>query len=194
MRSFPSLFRSEWIEGDSDGEGMTHTAAPLRAESDDDESRRTTTAFTHFDLDCLCLSRTRHGVASSRTLESSSESHLESVSRESSLLLCRHTLSLSRTTRQGNAAFKAQDYPLAISHYSTAIQLDPSVSTYPLNRALVHLKLDQFADAERDANTALDLDGGHNVKALFRRGLARKRLGNLARAQKGQFTPLLSSL
>ncbi|GAA5943629.1 uncharacterized protein JCM15063_002988 [Sporobolomyces koalae] len=83
----------------------------------------------------------------------------------------------------GNAAFKAQDYPLALSHYSTAIALDPSVSTYPLNRALVHLKLANYKDAEKDAHTALELDGGANVKALFRRGLARRGMGKLESAK-----------
>ncbi|GAA6006683.1 hypothetical protein JCM11491_003143 [Sporobolomyces phaffii] len=84
----------------------------------------------------------------------------------------------------GNAAFKALDYPLAIAHYSTAIARDPSVSTYPLNRSLVHLRLGNFLDAFRDANTALDLDGGANVKALFRRGLANKGLGKLDDAKR----------
>ncbi|GAA5969171.1 hypothetical protein JCM3765_005746 [Sporobolomyces pararoseus] len=84
----------------------------------------------------------------------------------------------------GNAAFKSQDYPLALSHYSTAIQLDPSVSTYPLNRSLVYLKLNEFKSAQKDADTALNLDGGVNLKALFRRGLARKGLGKLQLAKK----------
>jgi tetratricopeptide (TPR) repeat protein len=95
---------------------------------------------------------------------------------------------------QGNAAFKSQQYPLAISHYSTAIALDPSVSTYPLNRALVHLKLNQWNDAEKDANTALDLDGGVNLKALFRRGLARKGIGKLEQAKQGTLTLSTPSL
>ncbi|GAA5838054.1 hypothetical protein JCM5353_003381 [Sporobolomyces roseus] len=84
----------------------------------------------------------------------------------------------------GNAAFKLQHYPLALSHYSTAIQLDPSISTYPLNRSLVHLKLSNWKDAEKDAKRALELDGGVNVKALFRRGLARKGMGKLEDAKK----------
>lgn len=91
----------------------------------------------------------------------------------------------SLSLRQGNAAFKSLDYPLALSHYSTAIALDPSVSTYPLNRSLVHLKLSHWNDAERDATTAIDLDGGANVKALFRRGLARKGKGKLVEAKTG---------
>lgn len=86
---------------------------------------------------------------------------------------------------QGNAAFNAGNYDLALANYSTAIQLDPSVSTYALNRAAVHLKLSNWKDAERDSSTALELDGGANRKALYRRGLARKGLGKLSAAKEG---------
>ncbi|BGP28060.1 hypothetical protein JCM10295v2_007047 [Rhodotorula toruloides] len=84
----------------------------------------------------------------------------------------------------GNAAFKAGNYDLALANYTTAIQLDPSVSTYALNRAAVHLKLANWRDAERDSTTALKLDGGANPKALYRRGLARKGLGKLSAAKE----------
>ncbi|BGP35839.1 hypothetical protein JCM10296v2_007691 [Rhodotorula toruloides] len=84
----------------------------------------------------------------------------------------------------GNAAFKAGNFDLALANYSTAIQLDPSVSAYALNRAAVHLKLSNWRDAERDSTTALELDGGANPKALYRRGLARKGLGKLSGAKE----------
>lgn len=42
---------------------------------------------------------------------------------------------------QGNAAFKANDFPTAIGHYTAAILADPSNATYPLNRAAAYLKL-----------------------------------------------------
>ncbi|TNY17371.1 hypothetical protein DMC30DRAFT_125268 [Rhodotorula diobovata] len=83
----------------------------------------------------------------------------------------------------GNAAFKAAQWELALAHYSTAIRLDPSTATYPLNRAAVHLRLANPRDAERDATTALDLEGGHSPKALFRRATARKALGKLELAR-----------
>ncbi|GAA5975651.1 hypothetical protein JCM21900_001449 [Sporobolomyces salmonicolor] len=85
---------------------------------------------------------------------------------------------------QGNDAFKDNNLPLALAHYSTAVQRDPSVSTYFLNRSLVHLKLDHWSEAAHDASTALDLDGGVNPKALFRRALARKAQGNLDGARQ----------
>ncbi|GAA5974636.1 hypothetical protein JCM11641_007034 [Rhodosporidiobolus odoratus] len=88
-----------------------------------------------------------------------------------------------QSKKAGNSAFAQQNYPLALAHYSTAIQLDPSVSTYPLNRAAVYLKLHNWTHAEKDAATALELDGRVNPKALFRRGLARKGLGNVRQAK-----------
>ncbi|GJN94259.1 hypothetical protein Rhopal_007333-T1 [Rhodotorula paludigena] len=84
----------------------------------------------------------------------------------------------------GNAAFKAGDYTLALAHYSDAIHLDPSVSTYPLNRALVHLRLADYPAADKDASTALKLDAGVGQKALYRRALARKGLGKLDLAKQ----------
>lgn len=86
--------------------------------------------------------------------------------------------------QQGNEAFKRQDYPLALSLYSKAKSIDPSISTYPLNRSLVYLKLHQYKDAIKDATTALELEGGVNVKALFRRATANRGLGRLDQAKK----------
>ena len=111
-------------------------------------------------------------------------------------------------SRQGNAAFKAGDYPAAIGHYTTAILADRNDSTYPLNRAAAYLKLGKCVpilnpkinkiqhlvltlvvhrneDAERDCSTVLDL-GKNNVKGLFRRGQARVALGKLLDARKGR--------
>ena len=44
------------------------------------------------------------------------------------------------------------------------------------NRSQAHLKLKQFAEAERDADEALRIDGEH-LKSLLRRGNARLKLG-----------------
>lgn len=48
------------------------------------------------------------------------------------------------TNIQGNAAFKAGDYPTAIGHYTTAILADRTDATYPLNRAAAYLKLGKY--------------------------------------------------
>lgn len=86
---------------------------------------------------------------------------------------------------QGNAAFASGSLELALANFTTALQLDPSVAAYPLNRAAVHLKLRNWAAAEKDATTAANLDGGSNPKALFRRALARRHLGKLLQARAG---------
>lgn len=99
---------------------------------------------------------------------------------------------------QGNAAFKAADYPTAIGHYTEAILADSSDHTFFLNRAAAYLKLGKYVhnkfipkllhatdqlfsryeDAERDCTKVLALSP-KNVKAFFRRGQARRALGNL---------------
>ncbi|KAG9315549.1 hypothetical protein JVU11DRAFT_3170 [Chiua virens] len=83
---------------------------------------------------------------------------------------------------EGNAAFKAGDYPTAIGHYTNAILADTSDYTFFLNRAAAYLKLGKSEDAERDCTKVLALNP-NNVKALFRRGQARRALGNLSDAQ-----------
>lgn len=44
---------------------------------------------------------------------------------------------------QGNTAVKLGDWQLALANYNTAMQIDPSIYTYPLNASLMHLKLNQ---------------------------------------------------
>ncbi|GAA5971689.1 hypothetical protein JCM8115_002184 [Rhodotorula mucilaginosa] len=84
----------------------------------------------------------------------------------------------------GNAAFAERDLDLALANFSTAIQLDPATAAYPLNRAAVYLKLREWTRAERDATTALELDGGVNLKAWFRRAVARRNLGRFELAKQ----------
>lgn len=78
---------------------------------------------------------------------------------------------------RGNALFKAGHLAGALRLYdeSLAACLDPAVHA---NRALALLGLDKFAAAEAACDAALASDPG-NVKALHRRGVARRRLGKL---------------
>ncbi|KIK26647.1 hypothetical protein PISMIDRAFT_57666, partial [Pisolithus microcarpus 441] len=89
---------------------------------------------------------------------------------------------------QGNEAFKAGDYPTAIGHYTTAILADGNDPTFYLNRAAAYLKLGKNEDAERDSTKVLALNPS-NVKALFRRGQARRPLGNIDGARQASREP-----
>ncbi|GAB1520646.1 hypothetical protein RhiTH_003729 [Rhizoctonia solani] len=77
---------------------------------------------------------------------------------------------------------KARDYPVAIGHYTSAILVDGTDPTFPLNRAAAYLKLNKNEDAERDCTLVLKLQE-NNVKALFRRAQARVALGKLQDAR-----------
>ncbi|PWN45194.1 hypothetical protein IE81DRAFT_320366 [Ceraceosorus guamensis] len=84
---------------------------------------------------------------------------------------------LARAMReQGNNAHTASRYAEATEHYTRAMGYDPSESIYPLNRAACLLKLQRYADAERDCTASLVLNPD-NPKAFFRRGIARASLG-----------------
>ncbi|KAF8755185.1 Rna polymerase ii-associated protein 3 [Rhizoctonia solani] len=74
------------------------------------------------------------------------------------------------------------DYPVAIGHYTSAILVDGTDPTFPLNRAAAYLKLNKNEDAERDCTLVLKLQE-NNVKALFRRAQARVALGKLQDAR-----------
>uniref|UniRef100_A0A8R1E4Q9 TPR_REGION domain-containing protein n=1 Tax=Caenorhabditis japonica TaxID=281687 RepID=A0A8R1E4Q9_CAEJA len=87
---------------------------------------------------------------------------------------------------EGNAAIKAQDYVKADELYTDALQLttdDDKTLRAVLyrNRALARLKRDDYEGAQADCNRALEYDGA-DVKALFRRSLAREKLGNVGPA------------
>lgn len=58
---------------------------------------------------------------------------------------------------QGNAAFKAGNYPQAIKHYSDALVETPSDHTILSNRAAAHQNLGQFAAALEDANKCIEI-------------------------------------
>ncbi|GAB5587364.1 hypothetical protein Unana1_02264 [Umbelopsis nana] len=82
----------------------------------------------------------------------------------------------------GNKAFQEHRYDQAIAHYTKAIEYDKQNAVYYTNRAMAYLKVERFVEAERDSSSALLLQPKH-VKALFRRGMARRQLGKLAEAK-----------
>ncbi|KAI7883004.1 hypothetical protein K492DRAFT_185445 [Lichtheimia hyalospora FSU 10163] len=83
---------------------------------------------------------------------------------------------------RGNAYFQKQDFKAAITHYTKAIDLDPSNAVFFINRAMAYLKLQMYLEAEQDCTRGLNLHPT-NVKALWRRGIARRSLGRMTEAR-----------
>ena len=84
----------------------------------------------------------------------------------------------------GNDCFKQQKYDEAIAYYTKAIKYDDEdkdVHILYSNRAMAHLKLENWQSAEDDASKCIH----HNrtfTKGFFRRALARKNSGKLTDA------------
>ena len=68
----------------------------------------------------------------------------------------------------GNVEFKAGRYDNAIKCYDTAIELDPEEVMYPANKAMVHLKMKKWEEAEKDCTSALEIDPKY-AKVYFHR-------------------------
>mmetsp|Transcript_12680 Transcript_12680/g.16006 ORF Transcript_12680/g.16006 Transcript_12680/m.16006 type:complete len:479 (-) Transcript_12680:189-1625(-) len=80
--------------------------------------------------------------------------------------------------QKGNNLFKNGDYHGAIRSYTIALRINPRSALAYSNRAMAHLKLKDWLNAESDAATALSLDPTH-VKSYQRRSAARFSLGKL---------------
>ncbi|CDH51232.1 rna polymerase ii-associated protein 3-like [Lichtheimia corymbifera JMRC:FSU:9682] len=83
---------------------------------------------------------------------------------------------------KGNACFQKQDFKAAITHYTKAVDFDPSNAVFFINRAMAYLKLQMYLEAEQDCTRGLNLHPT-NVKALWRRGIARRALGRVTEAR-----------
>ncbi|CAG8595797.1 1298_t:CDS:2 [Ambispora gerdemannii] len=84
---------------------------------------------------------------------------------------------------QGNEAFKRANYPKAVEYYGRAMDLDPKEAVYVINRAMAYLRMREWDKAENDCTTGLQLHPD-NVKALWRRGIARREQDKLKEAKK----------
>uniref|UniRef100_A0A8C4XAP3 E3 ubiquitin-protein ligase CHIP n=2 Tax=Erpetoichthys calabaricus TaxID=27687 RepID=A0A8C4XAP3_ERPCA len=89
---------------------------------------------------------------------------------------------------QGNRLFLNRKYQEAAACYGKAINRNPSVAVYYTNRALCHVKLQQYDKALADCKHALELDS-QSVKAHFFLGQCHlemenydEAIGNLQRA------------
>ena len=76
---------------------------------------------------------------------------------------------------RGNEAFRRGDYSTAIEAYDRSVATRPSAAALA-NRAMCRLKLEEWAAAEADCTSALELDPAYGVKAYMRRGTARRHL------------------
>ena len=84
----------------------------------------------------------------------------------------------NRHKEEGNAHFKAGRLQKAVTSYGQCIALDPASGAAFNNRSLCWLRLKEYARAEADATLVLHKEPA-NVKAWFRRGLARRGQGEL---------------
>ncbi|KAG2236146.1 hypothetical protein BDF21DRAFT_459475 [Thamnidium elegans] len=84
---------------------------------------------------------------------------------------------------KGNEYFGKKDFEKAIAYYGKAIDLDPTVSVYFVNRAMAYLKINRFLEAEKDCTRGIQLQP-KNVKALWRRGIALRELGRINEARR----------
>ncbi|KAK4742873.1 hypothetical protein SAY87_000874 [Trapa incisa] len=76
-----------------------------------------------------------------------------------------------RLKSDGNDYFKRKRFGAAIDAYTEAITLCPNVPVYWTNRALCHLKRNDWTRLEEDSRKALELDH-KSVKAHYLMGLA----------------------
>ncbi|KAF9460879.1 hypothetical protein BDZ94DRAFT_1197036 [Collybia nuda] len=82
---------------------------------------------------------------------------------------------------EGNQKFKQGDYSGAGELYTQAIIEYGAKGLLHSNLAAVYLKLELFEDADKAATIALSYEP-KNIKARFRRGMARKAMGRLSAA------------
>ncbi|GMF21369.1 unnamed protein product [Phytophthora fragariaefolia] len=113
----------------------------------------------------------KRAVARKRELESLPKSvELEKLEPETRKLYAGYE------KQKGNDCFKANELEMALLHYTRSMAYDDTDAILYANRALVHLRLKNFAAAEDDCTRAILLDPGY-MKGWSRRGMTRYRRG-----------------
>uniref|UniRef100_A0A672N9X2 Sperm-associated antigen 1A-like n=2 Tax=Sinocyclocheilus grahami TaxID=75366 RepID=A0A672N9X2_SINGR len=77
--------------------------------------------------------------------------------------------------QEGNDAAKNGQFQGAVDKYSECLAIKPNECAIYTNRALCYLKLEGFAEAKQDCDSALQIEP-NNKKAFYRRALAHKGL------------------
>ncbi|OWZ14074.1 hypothetical protein PHMEG_00012496 [Phytophthora megakarya] len=85
--------------------------------------------------------------------------------------------------QKGNDCFKANELEVALLHYTRSMAYDDTDAILYANRALVHLRLKNFAVAEDDSTRAILLNPAY-MKGWSRRGMTRYRRGKYAESVK----------
>ncbi|KAG0056912.1 hypothetical protein BGZ83_002852 [Gryganskiella cystojenkinii] len=111
-------------------------------------------------------------TAAKERITKSNEIHVGGSKKNDSTVVLEKAADLKE---QGNSYFKKGDFKNAIKAYTSSLDYDPSNSVLPINRAMAYLK---YAEAEADCTLGILLDK-KNVKAHWRRGIARRSLGRL---------------
>ncbi|KAA0172578.1 hypothetical protein FNF27_05932 [Cafeteria roenbergensis] len=84
---------------------------------------------------------------------------------------------------KGNGFFKAGEARRAAGHYHAAVELDPFAEALHTNLAAAYLRMGDWAAAEEHGSRAIIVAGeAKSAKGLFRRGIARRGLGDWAGA------------
>ncbi|XP_062321171.1 sperm-associated antigen 1 [Osmerus eperlanus] len=77
--------------------------------------------------------------------------------------------------QEGNEFVKRGQFPEALGKYSECLKLKPDECAIYTNRALCYLKVERFAEAKQDCDSAIRLEPT-NKKAFYRRAMANKGL------------------
>ncbi|KAF1772490.1 Tetratricopeptide repeat [Phytophthora cactorum] len=116
----------------------------------------------------------KRAAARKRELESLSKSvDLEKLQPETRKLYAGYE------KQKGNDCFKANELEMALLHYTRSMAYDDTEAILYANRALVHLRMKNFAAAEDDCTRAILLDPTY-MKGWSRRGMTRYRRGKYA--------------
>jgi len=91
--------------------------------------------------------------------------------------------------KKGNDHFRAHHYEKAIEFYTKALEADPSNPVFWSNRAICHIRMENFGLAISDAKKGIEIDNAY-VKSYYRLGTAHAGLGKYKLAM-GDFKQVL---